>query len=99
MFILDKPLTPPPRRSRRRLIIIASILVVLLLVLFVFTDIPADIAFIVYFVTAPNPFPYHGHSDYVSAVAWSTDGMPIASASAGHTVQVSDAATGSHPPS
>jgi len=46
MSILDKPLTPPPRRSRRRLIIIASILVVLLLVLFVFTDIHADIAFI-----------------------------------------------------
>src|SRR5260370_859481 len=78
------------------MVIYRSFLVILLLVLFVFTDIPADIAFIVHFVTAPNHFTYHGHSDYVSAVAWSPDGKRIASASGDHTVQVWDAVNGSH---
>jgi len=47
-------------------------------------------------VSAPNHFTYHGHTDYVSAVAWSRDSKRIASASGDHTVQVWDAADGSH---
>ncbi len=97
MSILDKPLTPQPHRSKRRLtIIILSIVAVLLIALFVFTDIHADLAFVVHFATAPNHFTYQGHSDYVSAVAWSPDGKRIASASGDHTVQVWDAAGGGH---
>src|SRR5437588_12273568 len=97
MSILDKPLTPRPHRSKRRLtIIILSIVAVLLIALFVFTDIHADLAFVVHFATAPNHFTYQGHSDYVSAVAWSPDGKRIASGSGDHTVQVWDATDGSH---
>src|SRR6266702_4202035 len=95
MSILDKPLTPQPHRSKRRLtIIILSIVAVLLIALFVFTDIHADLAFVVHFATAPNHFTYQGHSDYVSAVAWSPDGKRIASASNDGTVQVWDAFIG-----
>src|SRR5438309_1859925 len=97
MSILDKPLTPRPHRTkRRRIIIILSIVAVLLIVFLMFTDIRADIAFGVHFVTAPNHFTYQGHSDYVSTVAWSPDGKRIASASGDHTVQVWDATDGSH---
>src|SRR6266699_5295047 len=97
MSILDKPLTPQPHRSKRRLtIIILSIVAVLLIALFVFTDIHADLAFVVHFATAPNHFTYQGHSDYVSAVAWSPDGKRIASGSGDHTVKVWDATDGSH---
>src|ERR1700693_3628953 len=96
MYILDKPLTPSPRRSLRRTFIILGILLILLFTLFVFTDVRADIAVVVHFVGAPNHFTYSGHSDYVSAVAWSPDGKRIASASGDHTVQVWDATDGSH---
>jgi WD40 repeat protein len=97
MSILDKPLTPRPQRAkRRRIIIILSIVAVLFIVFFVLTDIPNDIAFSVHFVTAPDHFTYQGHSDYISAVAWSPDGKRIASASGDHTVQVWDASDGSH---
>ena len=97
MSILDKPLTPRPQRAkRRRIIIILSIVAVLFIVFFVLTDIPNDIAFGVHFVTAPDHFTYQGHSDYISAVAWSPDGKRIASASGDHTVQVWDASDGSH---
>ena len=89
MSILDKPLTPRPQRAkRRRIIIILSIVAVLFIVFFVLTDIPNDIAFGVHFVTAPDHFTYQGHSDYISAVAWSPDGKRIASASGDHTVQI-----------
>ncbi len=78
MSILDKPLTPGPHRTkRRRIIIILSIVAVLLIVFLMFTDIRADIAFDVHFVTAPNHFTYQGHSDYVSAVTWSPEGLVI----------------------
>ncbi len=96
MSILDKPLTPPPRRVRWRTFSILGILLILLITLFVFTDVRADIALVVHFVSAPNHFTYAGHSDYVSAVAWSPDGKRIASASGDHTVQVWDAANGGH---
>jgi WD40 repeat protein len=93
MSILEKPLTPRPRRSKRRsAIIILSTVAVLLIALFVFTD----IAFVAHFVSAPNHFTYHGHSDYVSAVVWSPDGKRIASASGDCTVQIWNAADGSH---
>ncbi len=51
----------------------------------------------------PTPIPpgsllytYRGHSALVNAVAWSPDGRRIASGSYDHTVQVWDAANGSH---
>jgi serine/threonine protein kinase len=51
----------------------------------------------------PTPIPlgtllytYRGHSDYVHAVAWSSDGTRIASGSDDQTVQVWDAADGSN---
>jgi WD40 repeat protein len=96
MSILDKEFTPPPRHSRRRLVIILSVIVVAILAITLFTDVRGEIAFVVHFVTAPNHFTYHGHTDYVSAVAWSPDGSRIASASGDHTVQVWDATGGGH---
>src|SRR5437870_12510533 len=96
MSILDKPLTPRTRRSRWRVFLSLGILLILLITLFVFTDVRADIAMVVHFVSAPNHFTYSGHSNYVSAVAWSPDGKRIASASGDHTVQVWDAANGGH---
>src|SRR6266852_2636143 len=97
MSILDKQLTPSPRRrSHRRLYIILGIVVILVAILFIFTNVGNDVAFIGHFVTPPNHFTYSGHSDYVSAVAWSPDGKRIASASGDHTVQVWDAANGGH---
>ena len=97
MSILDKPLTPRPQRAKRgRIIIILSIVAVILIALLVFTDVRADTAFVIHFATAPDHFTYRGHSDYVSAVAWSPDGKRIASASGDHTVQVWDASDGNH---
>ncbi len=46
--------------------------------------------------TSGNSYTYTGHTDAVISVAWSPDGAHIASASADRTVQVYDAATGSH---
>jgi WD40 repeat protein len=97
MSILDKPLSPRPQRpGRRRAILILSIVAGLLIIFFVLTDIRDDFAIGVHFLTAPNHFTYQGHSDYVSAVAWSPDGKRIASGSGDHTVQVWDARDGSH---
>lgn len=96
MSILDKQFTPPPRRSRKRTFVILGVVLVVILAIFIFTNVGSDIAFIEHFVTAPNHFTYHGHSDYVSGVAWSRDGKRIASASGDHTVQIWDAADGSH---
>src|SRR6266568_2562225 len=96
MSILDKPLTPPPRRSRRRTFIILGIIFILLIALFLFTDVRADTAFIVHFVSAPDHYMYSGHSDYVSAVAWSPDGKRIASGSDDGSVQIWHAFTGMH---
>jgi eukaryotic-like serine/threonine-protein kinase len=73
-----------------------GIIFILLIALFVFTDVRADTAFVVHFVSAPDHYMYSGHSDYVSAVAWSPDGKRIASASGDHSVQVWDAASGGH---
>ena len=46
--------------------------------------------------TSGKSYTYTGHTDAVISVAWSPDGAHIASASADKTVQVYDAATGSH---
>ncbi|HLX58106.1 MAG TPA: WD40 repeat domain-containing protein [Ktedonobacteraceae bacterium] len=97
MSILEKKLTPAPqRRSHGRLYIILAIVVILVAVLLLFTNVNDEIAFIVHFVTPPKHFTYSGHSDYVSAVAWSPDGKRIASASGDQTAQVWDASDGSH---
>src|SRR6266702_3064805 len=97
MSILDKPLSPGPQRTKRRsAILILSIVAALLIVFFVLTDIRADFAIGVHFLTAPNHFTYSGHSNYVSTVAWSPDGKRIASGSGDHTVQVWDAPSGDH---
>jgi WD40 repeat protein len=47
-------------------------------------------------LTGKHSYVYHGHSDTVAAIAWSSDGRFIASASANQSVQVWDAATGGH---
>ena len=97
MSILDKQLTPSPRRrSHRRLYTILGIVVILVAILFIFTNVGNDVAFIGHFVTPPQHFTYSGHSDYVSAVAWSPDGKRIASASGDHSAQVWDASNGGH---
>ena len=97
MSILDKQFTPSPRRrSRRRLYIILSIVVILVAFLFLFTNVGNDLAFIGHFVTPPQHFTYSGQSNYISAVAWSSDGKRIASASGDHTAQVWDASNGGH---
>jgi WD40 repeat protein len=44
-----------------------------------------------------NHFTYKGHLNSVATVAWSPDGRRIASGSSDRTVQVWDAANGSHP--
>ena len=41
-----------------------------------------------------SSFTYHGHSDKVFAVAWSPDGVSIASASRDNSVQIWNANTG-----
>jgi WD40 repeat protein len=97
MSILDKQLKPAPRRrSRRRLYISLGIVIVLLAGLFIFTNVGNDVGFVVHFVAPPAHFTYSGHSDYISAVAWSPDGKRIASASGDHTAQVWDADNGGH---
>src|SRR5260370_8032809 len=88
MSILDKQLTPSPRRrSHRRLYTILGIVVILVAILFIFTNVGNDVAFIGHFVTPPQHFTYSGHSDYISAVAWSPDGKRIPSPTANHTPQ------------
>src|SRR5258708_3277435 len=52
---------------------------------------------ITWWVLTPHPlYTYRGHSGSVNAVMWSPDGKRIASGSDDHTVQVWDAADGSH---
>ena len=92
MSILDKPLVDRPPRSRRPFIIAAIIL--LLLLFCAITGVGNDVGFVVHFVSAPAHFTYSGHSNYVSAVAWSPDGRRIASASGDGTVQVWNASNG-----
>ena len=97
MSMLEKKLTPlPRRRSHRRLYITLGVIVVLIAFILLFTDVPNDIAFITHFVAPPKHFTYSGHSNYISSVAWSPDSKRIASASGDHTVQIWDAADGSH---
>lgn len=73
-----QPLSPRPQRIKRRLaILILSIVAVLLIIFFMLTDIRSDFAIGVHFFTAPKHFTYQGHSDYVSARAWSPDGKRI----------------------
>jgi WD40 repeat protein len=97
MSILEKELTPPPqRRSHKRLYIIIGIVAVPVALLLLFTNVGNDLAFIGHFFTPPRHFTYSGHSDFISAVAWSPDGKRIASASGDHTAQVWNAGDGSH---
>jgi eukaryotic-like serine/threonine-protein kinase len=95
MSVLDKQLKPlPPRRSRKRLYISLGILAAVIAFIFLFTNLNADVAFVVHFATPPRHLTYNGHANYISAVAWSPDGKRIASASGDHTAQIWDAATG-----
>lgn len=97
MSILDKQLTPmPQRRSHRRLYITLSVAAILVVFLLLFTNIGGDAAFVAHFATPPQHFTYSGHSDDITAVAWSPDGKRIASASSDHTAQVWDASDGRH---
>jgi WD40 repeat protein len=97
MSLLDKQLKPPPpRRSHKGLYISLGILAVVIAFILLFTNVGADIAFIVHFFTPPKHFTYTGHSNYVSGLAWSPDGKRIASASGDHTAQVWDATDGGH---
>src|SRR5205085_12583926 len=91
-----KPLSKRHRLRRRFIIIILSVLLFLIVLLLAFTDIRGDINFVVHFFTPPKHFTFSGHSDGVNAVAWSPDSKRIASASSDGTVQVWDAANGSH---
>lgn len=95
--LLERKLTPQPRRrSHRGLYITIGVIVVLIASILLFTNVSNDIAFITHFVSPPKHFTYSGHSDYISSVAWSPDSKRIASASGDRTVQVWDAADGSH---
>src|SRR5579871_3144381 len=97
MSVLDKQLTPlPRRRSHKRLYVTLGIVVLLVGGVLLFTNVQSDVSFVAHFVTPPEHFTYSGHSDYVSAVAWSPDGKRIASASGDHTVQIWDASNGGH---
>ncbi len=93
MSILDKPLEDRPTRSRRPLFI-AAIVLLLLLIFVAVTGLGNDVGFVAHFVSDPVHFTYSGHSNYVSAVAWSPNGKRIASASGDGTVQVWNAGNG-----
>ena len=96
MSILDQELKerkPTHPHLKRWLFILAAILVVLL-IFFSFTGPQNDAAFVGHFVNPPPHFTYHGHSSYVSAVAWSPDGQSIASGGGDNTVQIWNATTG-----
>ena len=90
-----EPLKPVKQRSRRPFIII-GIPVLLIAVLLLCTNVNSDVQFVVHFFNPPAHLTYAGHSDAVSGVAWSPNGQRIASASSDGTVQVWDAASGSH---
>ena len=95
MSLLDKPLKPlSPRHSHKRLYISLGIPAAVLALLLLFTNLSTDAAFVVHFVSAPKHFAYNGHSNYISAVAWSPDGKRIASASNDGSVQIWQALTG-----
>lgn len=97
MSVLDKQLAPlPRRRSHKRMYITLGIVVLLVGGVLLFTNVQSDVSFVAHFVTPPEHFTYSGHSDYVSAVAWSPDGKRIASASGDHTAQIWDASNGGH---
>src|SRR5947207_14174508 len=93
---LFKELPPRPQRRglSRSMTITLIILSIALVIIFGFTDITSDIAFIQHFVSPPQHFTYTGHSSYVSGLRWSPNGELIASSSGDGTVQIWQAATG-----
>ncbi len=93
---LHQPMYPGPlsspsakRRITRRGVLIG---------LGALTTIVAGTAIRNWWITTPHPFSYvyRGHSETVTAVAWSPDSKRIASASYDRTVQVWDATDGTH---
>ena len=84
------------RRPSGRTIFILIVILFPLAIIASYIDFPASIAFVRHYFTPPNHFTYHGHTAYVSGLAWSPDGKRIASASGDGTVQVWDALNGGH---
>ena len=84
------------RRPSGRTIFILIVILFPLAIIASYIDFPASIAFVRHYFTPPNHFTYHGHTAYVSGIAWSPDGKRLASASGDGTVQVWDAFSGGH---
>src|SRR6266566_5051377 len=84
------------RRPSGRTIFILIVILFPLAIIASYIDFPASIAFVRHYFTPPNHFTYHGHTAYVSGIAWSPDGKRIASGGLDTTVQVWNATTGEH---
>src|SRR6266702_325911 len=81
------------RRPSGRTIFILIVILFPLAIIASYIDFPASIAFVRHYFTPPNHFTYHGHTAYVSGIAWSPDGKYIAIGSDNTTVLLWEIAT------